>query len=59
MDYVWMRDKWIATDPDVELDLIETDMNRERMDLSHLKFDEAAEMLGVWMAPNVFFWFLS
>ena len=47
VDYVWKRFNWLATDSDVELDLIVTDMTGERMVLSHFKCDEAAEMLGV------------
>ena len=52
MNYVWKKGNWIVIDPDIDLDLIATDMNGERMALSHLKCDEAAEMMGVWMAPN-------
>ena len=49
---MWNRGKWIATDPDIELYLTSIDRNGERMALSYLKCDEAAEMLGVWMARN-------
>ena len=52
VDYVWKHGKWIATDPDVGIDLLATDISGERIALSHLRCDEAAEMLGVWMAPN-------
>ena len=34
------------------LDLIATDIHGERMNVSHLKYDEVAEILGVWMAPD-------
>ena len=52
MDYVWKRGKWIATEPDLDLDLIATYMNSERMALSNFKCDEAAEMLGVQIDHN-------
>ena len=52
IDYVWKRGKWIATDPQLNIDLVATNKNGERIALSHLRSDEAAQMLGVWLAPN-------
>jgi len=52
IDFVWKRGKWVASDPHSNLDLIASDKNGDRIALSHLRSDEAAEMLGVWLAPN-------
>ena len=37
--YVWKRDTWIATEPDIDLDLIATDMKNK---------DEWQEISDVW-----------
>ena len=50
--YVWKRGKWIASDPQLNIDLIASDKNDDRISLSHLRSNEAAEVLGVWLAPN-------
>ena len=42
----------MATDPDIGIDLMADDISGERLTLTRLRCDEAAEMLGVWMAPN-------
>ena len=52
IDYVWKRGKWVASDPDVNLDLVANDVNGTRVSLSRLRCDEAAQMLGVWIAPS-------
>ena len=52
IDFVWKRGKWVAADPHSNLDLIASDKNGNRIALSHLRSDEAAEMLGAWLAPN-------
>ena len=52
IEYVWKHGKWTASDPDIPIDLMATDMSGQRIALSHLRCNEAAEMLGVWMAPN-------
>ena len=44
--------KWIATDPNIPLDIMVTDMSERRIALKYLKYNEAAVMLGVWMAPS-------
>ena len=49
---MWKHGKWIATDPDIPLDLMATDMSGQRPALSHIRCNEVAEMLGVWMAPS-------
>ena len=50
IDYVWKRGKWVASDPEVNFDLVATDVDGSRVSLSRLRCDEAAEILGVWMA---------
>ena len=52
VDYVWKRGKWVASDPEVALDLEGSDMSGDRKKLTHLRSNEAADMLGVWMAPD-------
>ena len=52
IDYVWKRGKWVASDPDVNLDLVANDVDGTRVSLSRLRCDEAAQMLGVWIAPS-------
>ena len=52
IDYVWKRCKWIASGPQLNIDLISSDKNVHRIALSHLRSNEAAEILGVGIAPN-------
>ena len=47
VDYVSKRGKWIVLDPVLDIDLVTTGMNVERIALSHLRCNEAAEILGV------------
>ena len=47
IDFVWKRDKWVAEDLEVGLDLITTDRNGNRVSLNKLRSDEASEMFGV------------
>ena len=42
----------MASDPEVGIALMADDITGERLTLSRLRCDEAAEMLGVWMAPD-------
>ena len=52
INYIWKQGKWIATDPDISIDLMAYDMNGKRIRLSHLRCDEAVKILGVWMDPD-------
>ena len=52
IDYVWKRGKRVASDPQLNIDLVATNTNGESVTLSHLRSDEAAEMVGVWLAPS-------
>ena len=52
MDYTWNHGKWITTDPG-PYDLVAKDSNGDTLSLRRLCSTEAAEMLGVWMAPNL------
>lgn len=52
IDYIWKQGKWVATDPDIGIDLMADDISGKRLTLFRLRCDEAAEMLGVWMAPD-------
>lgn len=42
----------MASDADLDLDLVASDKHDNRVVLFHLRFDEATEMVGVWLAPN-------
>ena len=52
VEYVWSRGKWRGTNARDDLDLVATAPNGEVVSLKRLHVDEAAEMLGVWMAPS-------
>lgn len=41
------RYKWIASDPQLNIDLVEINKVGDSIALSHLRYDEAAKMLGV------------
>ena len=53
IEYVWKRGKWIVADSLSDVDLVSTGMDGERVSLQRLRCDEVAEMLGVWLSPNV------
>lgn len=44
---MWKGGKWVASDPQLDLDMGTTDKDGESRALSHLRCDEATEMLGV------------
>ena len=52
LDYAWHRGKWVCTDVTGDLDLLATGPNGERISLRRLRCHEAAEMLGIWLAPD-------
>ena len=52
IDYVWKRGKWVGNDSCMDMDLIATDSNGELVSLKRLRCDQAAEMLGIWLAPD-------
>ena len=52
IDYTWKRGKWIAYDPGEHYDLVATTDNGTSVSLRRLCNSEAAEMLGIWMAPS-------
>ena len=52
VDYVLKIGKLVATDTMLYLELVAPDMNGEIVTLSHLRCDEATEILGLWMAPD-------
>ena len=52
VDYVWKRGKWVGNDSCMDMDLIATDSNGELVSLKRLRCDQAAEMLGIWLAPD-------
>ena len=47
IDYVWKHGKWIAQDPERDVDLIATDTKGDKVSLKRLGCDEALEMLGI------------
>ena len=49
VDYVWKRSRWVASDLEVVLDLEASDMSGDGEKLTHLRSNEAADMLGVWI----------
>ena len=51
VDSVQKRGKWIASYPVLDIDLVATDIHGERMTLSHIRYEEIAEIMGVWMVP--------
>ena len=52
VDYVWKREKWVGTNAHEDLDLVARGSDGREVSLQSLRCDEAAEMLGVWLAPN-------
>ena len=42
----------MTRNPEIDLDLIATNVNGERVSLKKLRCDEASEMLGIWLAPS-------
>ena len=52
VDYVWKRGKWIGCDAEVDVDLVATSSNGEKISLQRLRCDEASEIFGIWLAPN-------
>ena len=52
IDYVWKRGKWVGTDSCLDVDLIAMDSENKMVSLKRLRCDQAAEMLGIWLAPD-------
>ena len=52
IDFVWKRGKWCTSDPEAEVDLQAFDKSGNLISLKRLCHDQAAEMLGIWMAPS-------
>ena len=52
IDFVWKRGKWVVQDAEVDIDLVAKNKCGEIVSLKKLLCHEAAEMLGVWLAPN-------
>ena len=52
VDYIWRHGTRVATDPEINMDLVATYMNGERMNLSNLRCNKAAEMLRSWIEPD-------
>ena len=52
IDYVWHRGKWVCQDTDMGMDLVAKNSEGEIVSLKRLRCHEAAEMLGIWLAPN-------
>ena len=52
IDYVWKRGKWVGTDSCLDVDLIAMDSENKQVSLKRLRCDQAAEMLGIWLAPD-------
>ena len=52
VDYVWKRGRWVATDALHDIDLVATGLDGNVVSLNRLRCDEAAEMLGIWLAPD-------
>ena len=52
INYVWKRGKWVGADCCMDLDLIATDSDGELVSLKRLRCNQAAEMLGIWLAPD-------
>ena len=52
VEYVWKRGKWKASDYTGTMDLVAAGSDGEMVSLQKLRCDEAAEMLGIWLAPN-------
>ena len=52
VDYVWKRGRWVGTNAHEDLDLVARGSDGREVSLQILRCDEAAEMLGVWLAPN-------
>ena len=54
VEFVWHRGNWIAVDAlqDADIELIAVGGDGFQKELKRLSVQEAAEMLGIWMAPN-------
>jgi hypothetical protein len=52
IEYVWYRGRWIAADARDDLDLTASTPTGEEVALKRLHANDAAELLGVWMAPS-------
>ena len=52
IEYVWHHGKWIAADARDDLDLYATAPSGDEVSLKRLHADDAAEMLGIWIAPS-------
>ena len=40
----------MSTDPEVNIEFESSDISGDREKLTHLRYNEASEMLGIWMA---------
>jgi hypothetical protein len=52
IEYTWRRGKWTATDAHEDQQLVAPTPEGEEVALQRLRANEAAELLGVWMAPS-------
>ena len=52
VEYAWKRGKWIAKDSMTNLDLVATGLDGQEVSLQRLMCNTAAEILGIWVAPN-------
>ena len=52
IEYVYKRGKWVADNPEVDLDLVAKGVDGNIISLTKLRCDEAAEILVVWIVPS-------
>lgn len=52
IEFVWKRGKWCTSDPLPGYDLTAKDKSSNTVSLKRLAHVKAAEMLGIWMAPD-------
>lgn len=51
-NYVWQKGKWVCNDPHLDLDLVTKNLDGKLVSLNRLRSNVAAEMLGIWLAPD-------
>ena len=52
IDFVWQRGRWVPCDELLSYDLQAKNYDGKIVSLKRLRNNEAAEQLGVWIAPN-------
>ena len=50
--YVWKRGKSVGTDSCLDVNLIAMDSENKLVSFKRLRYDQAAEILGVWLTPD-------